>query len=55
MFTKAIVRTPCKNLVKGLTSANLGTPDYLIALVQHQNYIKEFKECDLEVTITRSG
>lgn len=50
MFTKAIVRTPCKAMVEGITTANLGIPDYENALVQHQDYIAALKECGLEVT-----
>lgn len=49
MFTKAIVRTPCKNIAKGITSANLGLPDYSTTLEQHQNYVKALKKCGLEV------
>ena len=49
MFTKAIVRIPCKNLVNGLTSANLGKPDYDFAIIQHQKYIQALKDCGLEV------
>ena len=51
MFTKAIVKRPCKNLVNGLTTANLGKPDYDLALKQHQVYIEALIECGLEVTI----
>jgi dimethylargininase len=51
MFTQAIVRTPCKNLVKGLTTADLGLPNYSLALSQHQKYIEALKECGLKVTI----
>lgn len=51
MFTKAIVRRPCRNLVNGLTSANLGKPDYNLALKQHREYIEALIECGLEVTI----
>jgi dimethylargininase len=49
MFTKAIVRIPCKNLVNGLTSANLGTPDYDLAIIQHRKYIQALKDCGLGV------
>ena len=49
MFTKAIVRIPCKNLVNGLTTANLGKPDYDLAIIQHQKYIQALKHCWLEV------
>ena len=51
MFTKAIVKTPGKSLINGLTTANLGIPDYQIAIKQHQNYSNAFKKCELEVTI----
>ena len=51
LFTKAIVKKPCKNIVHGLTNANLGIPDYNKALYQHKEYIKALNYCDLEVTI----
>ena len=51
MFTKAIVRTPCRALVNGLSSANLGPPDYHRALLQHADYIEALKECGLRVTV----
>ena len=51
MFSKAIVRMPCKNLVSGLTSANLGKPDYDKAIIQHQNYVKALQKCGLDVLI----
>jgi len=51
MFTKAIVRIPCQAMVNGITTADLGTPDYHKALVQHSDYIKALKECGLHVTI----
>jgi dimethylargininase len=38
-------------MVNGLTTANLGEPDYDLACVQHQNYIDVLKKCDVEVTI----
>ena len=51
MFTQAIVRTPCKNIIKGLTTADLGSPNYPLALSQHQKYIEALKQCGLKVTI----
>jgi dimethylargininase len=51
MFTKAIVRTPCQGMVNGLSSANLGLPDYQNALIQHEDYIEALKECGLQVTV----
>lgn len=50
MFTKAIVRTPCKAMTEGLTSANLGMPNYEKALQQHNDYVLALKECGLQVT-----
>ncbi|MEP1742250.1 MAG: arginine deiminase-related protein [Kangiellaceae bacterium] len=50
MFTKAIVRTPSRSMIDGLTSVNLGKPDYQKALIQHQDYIQALKQCGLEVT-----
>ncbi len=51
-FTKAIVRTPCRNFVNGLTTAGLGKPDYNLALKQHKKYIEALEMCGLEVLIT---
>ncbi|TQV80015.1 dimethylarginine dimethylaminohydrolase family protein [Aliikangiella coralliicola] len=51
MFTKAIVRTPCKAMIEGITTANLGTPDYQKALQQHADYIAALQECGLSVTV----
>ncbi|MGB5895441.1 MAG: arginine deiminase family protein [Ignavibacteriaceae bacterium] len=51
MFSKAIVRTPCKNLINGLTTANLGSPNYDLALIQHQEYIEALRKCGLEVFV----
>ena len=51
-FTKAIVRTPCRSFVNGLTTAGLGKPDYNLALKQHKKYIEALEMCGLEVLIT---
>lgn len=53
-FTKAIVRTPGKSLSGGLSSSNLGLPDYNLALIQHNEYIKALRSCGLDVTILES-
>jgi dimethylargininase len=50
MFTKAIVRTPCKAMIDGITTAELGAPNYENALHQHLDYINALKECGLDVT-----
>lgn len=51
MFKKAIVRTPGKNMINGISTAGLGLPDYELAIVQHADYIKSLKECGLDVTV----
>jgi dimethylargininase len=51
LFSKAIVRTPCRNFINGLTSANLGVAIYEKALSQHQKYIEALEYCRLEVII----
>lgn len=52
MFSKAIVRTPGKSLINGLTdSKHLGSPNYSRALMQHQSYIEALQLCGLEVTV----
>ncbi len=38
-------------MINGLTSANLGLPDYEKALVQHAEYIGALQECGLEVLV----
>jgi dimethylargininase len=48
-FSKAIVCTPGKNIALGLTTANLGLPDYSKALIQHQHYVDALKDCGLQV------
>ncbi|NIM18524.1 MAG: N(G),N(G)-dimethylarginine dimethylaminohydrolase [Candidatus Aminicenantes bacterium] len=50
-FKNAIVRRPGRSLVGGITSANLGKPDYELALQQHGKYIDALKRCGVEVTI----
>lgn len=54
MFTRAIVRKPCENLVEGITTSDLGKPDYNLALEQHNGYVKTLEKCGLEVVILDS-
>lgn len=49
MFKHAIVRKPCEAMVKGLSTAKLGKPDYRLALEQHQDYTAALRECGLQV------
>lgn len=51
MFTNAVVKTPGRSLTSGLTTANLGLPDYHLALAQHNNYIRALESCGLQVAI----
>ncbi len=50
MFTKAIVRAPSRNFATGLTSVDLGAPDFERALEQHHAYCKALVSCGLFVT-----
>lgn len=38
-------------MINGLSSANLGKPDYKLALKQHKEYIQALKQCGLDVLI----
>ena len=52
MFKHTIVRTPCKRVLEGITSApELGKPDYEKALQQHAAYIEALKQCGVDVTV----
>ena len=51
MFKNIIARTPCPNLVNGLTSSNLGKPNYEKALLQHAAYLKALEECGAHITL----
>ena len=51
IFTKALVRKPCRNMVHGLSTAGLGAPDYERALAQHAGYVAALRECGLAVTV----
>jgi len=49
MFKYAIVRKPAKSFQEGITSSNLGKPDYNKAVIQHSDYIKVLKKCGLNI------
>jgi dimethylargininase len=51
LFSKALVRQPCRNLVNGLSTAGLGRPDYEKALAQHAAYVQALRNCGLSVTV----
>ena len=50
MFTRAIVRPPGRNFADGLTTVNLGTPDYEITLRQHNAYCEALRSLGLTLT-----
>ena len=52
MFTNAIVRTPGRSIVGGLSdSKTLGLPNYEQAIIQHQSYIDVLTKCGLDVLV----
>lgn len=51
MFTNAIVRKPSKSMINGLSSSDLGKPNYKLALQQHERYIDALLQCGVDVTV----
>lgn len=51
MIKNVIVRKPSKNFADGITTSNLGKPNYEKALKQHEQYIEALKKCGCNVTI----
>ncbi|MBT8357747.1 MAG: hypothetical protein HKO79_14180 [Desulfobacterales bacterium] len=51
MYSQAITRRPCKNFTAGITTSNLGKPDYSLMLQQHQAYVDTLKHLGLQVTV----
>jgi dimethylargininase len=52
MFTNAIVRTPGRSIVEGLSdSKTLGLPNYEQAIIQHQSYMDALTKCGLDVLV----
>jgi dimethylargininase len=49
-FTRAIVRPPGVNFASGLTTVDLGVPNYAQALQQHQAYCEALGSCGLKIT-----
>lgn len=48
-FTYAITRRPGKNFARGLTTANLGPPNYQLILDQHISYVDTLKSIGLRI------
>ena len=51
MYTKAIVRRPGRNFANGITTSNLGQPDFSKALEQHAAYCEALIRCGMELTV----
>lgn len=48
-FTQTIVKKPGKSYLQGLTTSDLGKPNYDLLLAQHAAYVEALKKCDVEV------
>ena len=51
MFKNAIVRIPGSNFADGLTTVDLGVPEFDRVLKQHADYCEALRKCGLELTI----
>ncbi|GEK35488.1 dimethylarginine dimethylaminohydrolase family protein [Kurthia sibirica] len=49
MFSSVIVKKPGKSYVEGLTTSNLGMPNYEELLIQHENYVKALEKCNVNI------
>lgn len=49
MFQHAIVRAPSENFAAGLTTVELGTPDFSKVLAQHEAYCEALAQCGLNL------
>ncbi|MFO8164883.1 MAG: arginine deiminase family protein, partial [Desulfatiglandales bacterium] len=54
IFTHAIVRKPGDDFFRGITTSNLGTPNYELILKQHENYINTLRSLGIEVIVLNS-
>lgn len=51
MFKQTIVKKPGKSYIHGLTTSDLGKPDYELLLEQHEAYIEALKKCNVDVHV----
>ncbi len=49
-FRRALVRPPASNFADGLTTVDLGVPDFETALAQHERYCEALERCGLALT-----
>ena len=50
-FENVFVKKPAPTMVEGISTANLGKPNYKKALKQHENYIKAMKKCGVNIKV----
>ena len=50
-ITRILARRPAPNFADGITTANLGKPDYDNAIQQYDSYIQALRDCNLELTL----
>lgn len=51
MFKRAIVRIPGTNFADGLTTVDLGVPQFGEVLSQHARYCEALRQCGLDLTV----
>src|SRR5690625_2668233 len=51
MFKQTIVKKPGESYVNGLTTSDLGKPDYELVKEQHDEYIEALKKCNVDVRV----
>jgi len=51
MFNHAIVRPPSASFAQGITSAELGAPNFALAIEQHQAYCSALEKCGVSLTV----
>jgi len=51
VYTRAIVRRPGRNFANGITTSNLGQPDFSRALEQHAAYCEALIRCGVDLTL----
>jgi|SRR5699024_6662279 len=51
MFKNIIAKKPGTSYLKGLTTSDLGKPDYNLLLKQHENYLDALKKCNVNIEI----
>jgi dimethylargininase len=51
MFRRAVCRKPGTSVHEGLTTANLGRPDFGLMLEQHAAYVRALESLGVEVTV----